>query len=60
MALREKKARSKWCLVETITEADNADYVAILTNTPALAESVLHILEQTAGSIGLDMNTNKT
>ena len=37
-----------------------ADDLALLANTPAQAESLLHIPKQTAGGIGLHMNTNKT
>ena len=43
-----------------MTDTDNADDLALLTNIPARAESLLHSLEQTAGDIGFYMNTNKT
>ena len=34
--------------------------MALLTNTPTEAESLLHSLEQAAGGIGLQVNTDKT
>ena len=34
--------------------------IALLANTPTQAESLLHSLEQTAGSIGFYVNANKT
>ena len=46
--------------VETTTDADYANDHALLENTPVQAESLLHILEQVAGSIGLYVNANKT
>ena len=44
---------------ETITGADYADILR-LANTPTQAESLLHSLEQAAGSIIFHMNANKT
>ena len=41
-----KKARSNWYPPETITDTDYADDLALLANTPAQAESLLHTLEQ--------------
>ena len=41
-----------------MTDADYADDLLFLENTPALAESLLHSLEQVAGGIGLYMSTN--
>ena len=46
--------------VETITDADHADDLALLANTPTQAEFLLHSLEQSAGDVGLHVNTNKT
>ena len=46
--------------MEIITDADNVDDVALLVNTPAQAESLLHSLEQTARGIGHFVNSNKT
>ena len=45
-----KKARSRQYPAETITD----------TSTPALAESLQHSREQTAGNIDFHMNPNKT
>ena len=36
-----------------------ADDIPLLANTPAQAESLLHNLEQAAGGIGLNINTDK-
>ena len=44
----------------TITDADYADDIAILANTPDQAETLLHSLERTAASIGLHVNAHKT
>ena len=54
-----KKARSRWYLTETITDADYADDIALLANTPTQAKSLLHSLEQIAGGIGLHVNADK-
>ena len=45
---------------QTITDADYADDIALLTNTPAQAETLLHRLERVAAGIGLHVNANKT
>ena len=45
------------CPIETIT--DYIDNLALLANTSAFVESLLHSLEQAAGCIGLCMNANK-
>ena len=42
-----------------MTDADNADDQALLANTPAQAESLLHSLKQAARCTGLYVNTNK-
>ena len=55
-----KKARSRRHPAETITDADYADDLALLANTPAQAESLLHSLEQSARGIGLHVNSDKT
>ena len=39
-----------------ITDADDADDIALLVNTPAQAETLLHNLELTANGIGLHIN----
>ena len=56
--LYAKRARSRSYPAETITEADYADVLAFLANTPAQAESLLHSLEQPAGSIDFYVNAN--
>ena len=45
---------------KTITNADYADDIAILANTPNQAETLLHSLEQAAAGIGLHVNAHKT
>ena len=54
------KARSRRYPARTITDADYADDIALLENTPARDESLLHILERAAGGIGLHVNAGKT
>ena len=44
---------------QTITDADYTDDVALLANTPAQAESLLHSLERAAAGIGLLVNADK-
>ena len=44
----------------TITDADYADDIAILANTPDQAETLLHSLERAAANIGLYVNAHKT
>ena len=39
--------------------ADDADDITLLTNTPTQAKSQLHSLEQAAGCIGLHVNEEK-
>ena len=41
-------------------DADYADDSTLLVNTPTLAEFQQHSLEQAAGSVGLNVNLNKT
>ena len=54
------KERSRRYLAQTIMNADYADDIALLANTPAQAESLLYSLEQAAGDICLHLNTDKT
>ena len=54
------KKRSKRYPTITITDADYANDIAILTNTPAQAETLLHSLERAAAGIGLHVNAHKT
>ena len=45
---------------KTITDADYADDIALLGNTPNQAETLLHSLERAAAGIDLDVNAHKT
>ena len=54
------KKRSRIYPATTITDADYADDIAILANTPDQAETLLHSLERAAASIGLYVNAHKT
>ena len=51
---------SKRYPAKTITDADYADDLALLANTPNQAETLLHSLERAAAGIGLHVNANKT
>ena len=44
----------------TITDADDADDIALLANTPTQVESLLHSLERAVAGIGLHVNAHKT
>ena len=55
-----KKAKSRRYPAQTITDADYADDLALLADTPAQAQLLLHCLERTARSIGLYVNSEKT
>ena len=54
------KKRSRRYPATTITDADYADDIVILANTPDQAETLLHSLERAAASIGLYVNAHKT
>ena len=54
-----KKATSKWYPAQTVMDADYADYIALLVNTPTQAESLLQSLKHAAGGIGLHVNVDK-
>ena len=54
------KKRSRRFPAKTITDADYADDIAILVNTPNQAETQLQSLEQAAAGIDLYVNTHKT
>ena len=45
---------------QTITDADYADDIALPSNTPTQAESLLHRLEKASGGIDLHGNADKT
>ena len=54
------KKRSRRYPAKTITDADYADDIVNLANTPNQAETLLHSLEQAAAGIGLHVNAHKT
>ena len=54
------KKRSRRYPAKTIIDADYADDIAILANTPNQAETLLHSLERAAAGIGLHFNAHKT
>ena len=54
------KKRSRSYPAKTITDADYADDIAILANTPSQAETLLHSLERAAAGICLHVNAHKT
>ena len=54
------KKRSRRYPAKTITDADYADEIAILANTPNQAETLLHSLERVAPGIYLHVNAHKT
>ena len=56
----EKEKKSRIYPAQAITDADYADDIALLADTSAQAESLLHSLERAAGSIGLYVNADKT
>ena len=53
------KKKSRRYPAKTITDADYADDIAILANTPDQAEILLHTLERAAAGIGLNINAHK-
>ena len=50
--------RSRRYPAQTFTDADYADDIALLANTPAQAETLLHRLERAAGGISLHVNAD--
>ena len=54
------KKKSRRHPAKAITDADYADDIAILANTPNQAETLLHSLERAAAGIGLHVNAPKT
>ena len=54
------KKRSRKYPAKTITDADYADEIAILANTPNQAETLLHSLERATAGIGVHVNAQKT
>ena len=53
------KKRSRRYPEKTITDADYADDIAILANTPNQAKTLLHTLERATAGIGLHVNAHK-
>ena len=53
------KARGCCYPATTITDADYADDLALISDTIAEAEALLHILERAAGDVGLHVNAGK-
>ena len=54
------KERNKRDLAQTIANMDYTDDIALLANSPAQAEFLVHSLEPVTGGIGLHVNANKT
>ena len=54
------KKRSRMYPAKTITDADYADDIAILANTPDPAETLQDSLERNAAGNGLHVNAHKT
>ena len=52
--------RSRQYPTQTLMDADYTDDQALLANTPAQAESLLHNLKQVPGSIGQYVNANSS
>ena len=52
--------RSRRYTAQAITNADYADDIAFLANSPAQAETLLHILERASAGIGFYVNAHKT
>ena len=53
------KEKSRRYPGQTITDLDYADDIALLGNSPAQAETLLHSVEGAAGGIGLHVNAEK-
>ena len=53
------KEKSKRYSAQIITDVNYADDIALLANTPAQAETLLHSLEKAAAGTGLHINTHK-
>ena len=54
------KERSRRYPEQTIMDADNADDIELLANTPVQPETLLHGLKQATAGIGLHVNTHKS
>ena len=53
------KERSRRYPAQTTTDMDNINDIALLSNTPAQAKTLLHSLEWSAAGIGLHVNADK-
>ena len=53
------KERSRRYPEQTITDAEYADDISLLANTPAQSESLVYCLERAGGGIGLHVNAYK-
>ena len=51
--------KSRRFSAQTIKDVDSANVIALLTNTPAQNESLLHSLAGAATGVGLDVNAHK-
>ena len=60
MASRWQRKEAEVYPAKTITDADYADDIALLANTPNQAETLLHSLERAAAGIGLHVNAHRT
>ena len=56
--IKLRKERSRRYPAKTITDADNADDIALLANAPTQAETLLHSLERAAAGIGFHVNAH--
>ena len=54
------KERSRRYPAKTITDANYADDIALLSSTPNQAETLLHSVERAAAGVGLHVNAHKT
>ena len=54
-----KKARIRRYPAEAMKNADYADNITLFAKTPALADSLLHSLENATGDISLNVNVRK-
>ena len=59
-SLKLSKERSRRYPAQTITDADYANGIVLVANTPAQAETLLHSLGREAGDKGLYVNADKT
>ena len=53
------KERNRRYPAQTITDVDYTDELALQANTPALAKTLMHIMERAAGGISLHVNADK-